>query len=93
MLLTSLNLLGKLAGLWPTIFLALLVWGVGHFYLGFVQRGMIILIIGSMLAFVLPWFIPVPVSWIIIIGYWAWQIWDAYKHYKRLNIGKTQLTR
>jgi hypothetical protein len=74
-----------LAGVWATVLLAVLVWGVGHFYLGLVQRGIIILIIGAVLAIVLPWFIPVTISWIIIIGYWAWQIWDVYKHYEKLN--------
>lgn len=68
-----------------TVLLAVLVWGAGHIYLGLVNRGMIILVTGVVLAFVTPWFIPIPASWIIIIGYWAWQIWDAYKHYKQLN--------
>lgn len=51
-------------------------------YLGLVKRGIIILIIGIVLAFVVPWFIPIPFNWILIFGYWTWQVWDVYKHVK-----------
>ena len=61
-------------------------------YLGLVKRGIVILIIGIVLAFVISWFIPIPFSWIIVIGYWAWQIWDAYKHYEKMNAGQSQVT-
>jgi hypothetical protein len=79
--------------LWLTIVLAVLVSGVGHIYLGFIKRGIIILIVAIILGFSLPFLIPLPFSWIILIGYWLWQIWDAYKHYNKLNVGQTQVTR
>jgi hypothetical protein len=41
----------------------------------------------------MPLFVPVPWSWIITIGYWLWQIWDAYQHYKKLNVGQTQVAK
>jgi len=72
--------------------LAVLISGVGHIYLGFIKRGIIILIIAILLSFILPFLIPMPFSWIILIGYWLWQIWDTYKHYKKLNVGRTQAT-
>jgi len=78
--------------LWLTILLAVLVSGVGHIYLGFIKRGIIILIVAIILGFSMPLLIPIPFSWIILIGYWLWQIWDAYKHYKKLNVGQTQVT-
>lgn len=76
-----------------TVLLAVLVWGIGHIYLGFVKRGLTILIVGVVLAFVMPWFIPIPISWIIIIGYWAWQIWDVYKHHKKMNAVQPQISK
>ncbi|HKQ21593.1 MAG TPA: hypothetical protein VJS91_06110 [Nitrososphaeraceae archaeon] len=78
--------------LWLTIVLAVVISGVGHIYLGFVKRGITILIIGLVLYFTVPWFVPFPWSWIITFGYWIWQIWDAYKHYKKLEEGQTQVT-
>ena len=72
--------------------LAVLVSGVGHIYLGFVKRGIIILIVAIVLAVTIPLFIPMPYSWIILIGYWLWQIYDAYMHYKKSNIGQTKIT-
>ena len=91
------NLLRELAKtLWLTILLAFLLWGLGHMYLGFTKRGIIILVIGIFSLFSAIFFIPFPYSWIIIyiiIGYWIWQIWDAYKHYKKLNVGEAQVTK
>lgn len=79
--------------LWLTMLLAVLVSGVGHIYLGFIKRGIIILIIAIILGLSLPLLVPMPYSWIILIGYWLWQIWDAYIHHKKLNIGQSQVTR
>lgn len=79
--------------LWLTIVLAVVISGLGHIYLGLMKRGISILIIGIALAFVMPLFVPIPWSWIITIGYWLWQIWDAYSHYKKLNVGQTQITK
>ena len=75
------------------ILLAVLVSGVGHIYLGIINRGVIILIIGIVAWMVVSAFVPFPYSWVIIIGYWIWQIWDAYKYYKKLNPGKPQITK
>lgn len=75
-----------------TILLAVLVSGVGHIYLGVIKRGIIILIVAIILGITIPLFIPVPYSWIIMIGYWVWQIYDAYEQYKKMDVGKTQVT-
>jgi TM2 domain-containing membrane protein YozV len=79
--------------LWLTILLSILVSGIGHIYLGFIKRGIIILIVAIILGFSLPFLIPMPFSWIILVGYWLWQIWDAYKHYQKLKVGQTQATK
>ena len=78
--------------LWQVILLAVLIEGVGHIYLGMFKRGLTILIVGLVFSAVVSLFIPIPYSWIIIIGYWAWQIYDAYKQYQKLNAGQTQVT-
>jgi hypothetical protein len=79
--------------LWLTILLAVVLWGVGHIYLGVIRRGITILIVGIVLSIVVNLFVPIPFSWVIVIGYWLWQIYDAYKHYQKLNAGQTQLTK
>jgi len=50
-------------------------------YLGYVKRGIIILIIAIALWTIVSWLIPV-FGWIIGVAYWVWQIYDAYKLYK-----------
>lgn len=65
-----------------TILLAVVVLGMGHIYLGFVKRGITILVIGIVLAITATLFMPIPLSWIVISGYSVWQIVDAYRHYK-----------
>lgn len=92
--LTSHNLVQKLAkSLGITILLAVLVSGVGHIYLGFVKRGIIILVVAIAIWIIVSLFIPYPWSWLIGGAYWVWQIIDAYKHYKKLNPGQPQVTK
>jgi hypothetical protein len=77
--------------LWLTILLAVVFWGVGHIYLGIFGRGITILIVGLVSSMVASILIPFPYNSIVIIGYWIWQIYDAYKHYKKLNVGQTKV--
>lgn len=71
--------------------LAVILSGLGHIYLGFVKRGIIILIIGIVIWIVVSWLIPF--GWLIGITYWIWQIWDAYNHYKKLKPHEPQTGR
>lgn len=71
-----------------TIVLAVILSGLGHIYLGFVKRGIIILIIGIAIWAVVTWLIPI-FGWVIGVVYWIWQIYDAYKLYKSKE-GHTQ---
>jgi len=75
-----------------TILLAVLVSGVGHIYLGVIKRGIIILIIGLALWYIISWFVPFPLSWAIIGAYWIWQIVDVYQIYKKMYSGQTHIT-
>jgi TM2 domain-containing membrane protein YozV len=74
------------------ILLAFLLAGVGHIYLGFIKRGIIILIIGIAFGYIVSSFVPFPLSWLIIGPYWIWQLVDVYILYKKLRFGKTQNT-
>ena len=76
-----------------TIILAAILSGLGHIYLGFVKRGIAILIVGIVIWIAVSWVIPVPFIWLIGILYWLWQIWDAYNHYKRLKPQEPQTGR
>lgn len=66
-----------------TIILSVIVYGLGQIYLGFTKRGLTILIVGYAIAIVLSFFLPFYLSAIFIIGYWIWQIIDAYKSYNK----------
>ena len=72
-----------------TIILAILVAGVGHIYLGFIKRGIVILVIGILLWIVASLHTWYRYMWIIPIAYLVWQIIDAYIHYKKLISGQT----
>jgi len=73
-----------------TILLGFLLAGVGHIYLGFIKRGIIILIIGIAFGYIVSSFVPFPLSWLIIGPYWIWQLVDVYSLYKKTRSWKTQ---
>ena len=75
-----------------TILLGVLVAGVGHIYLGYVKRGIIILIWGIIMGVAADLLMPEPYNWLLIIAFWVWQILDAHHYYKKLNVGQTQVT-
>jgi len=68
-----------------TIVLAIIISGLGHLYLGFVNRGIIILILGFAIGIGVSMIVPFPYSLIFTAAYWIWQIYDAYKHYKKIS--------
>ena len=60
--------------------------GVGHIYLGYAKREGSILLFAFVVSFgagagVL---LPFPLSGLVTLVYWIWQIYDAYKHYKKI---------
>lgn len=63
------------------ILLSVIIYGLGQIYLGLTKRGLTILIVGYAIAIVLWNFLPFYLSGIFIVGYWIWQIVDAYKSY------------
>ena len=80
--------------LWLTILLAVIVSGLGHIYLGFFKRGIIFLVVGFAIWIIGDLLFPERYGLLGIGGaFWIWQIWDAYKHYKKLNLGQTQITK
>ena len=79
-----------------TIILAVLIAGVGHIYLGYKKRGVIILIarIAIWLAIIL--LFPFPISWVIGPvfggGFWLWQIIDVVRLFNKIKSGQPQTT-
>ncbi len=75
--------LGKSLAL--TILLSVIIYGLGEIYLGLINRGVIVLIVGvgvSLAAsLLLPFYIALP----IIFVYWIWQLVDAYQQFKKLK--------
>lgn len=58
--------------LWLTIFLAVLIYGVGHMYLGLFKRGIIILVFGIVIAAAIPIFDPSSLQ--LDSNYWLYSL-------------------
>lgn len=64
-----------------TIILAIIIYGLGHIYLGFVRKGVVILIVGFAINIVLSYLF----GWwgsLLVLPFWGWQLFDAYKTYR-----------
>ncbi len=66
-----------------TMILAIVLGGIGHVYLGFLKKGLVIFFVGIALDIVLVFLIGY-LGYIPAIAFWIWQIIDAYKTHKRL---------
>jgi len=75
---------GTTKSLGLTILLAILIPGAGHLYLGYVKRGISILIGAIALWFLLSMLIPLAFAFVVGAVYWIWQIVDAYRRYQDL---------
>jgi TM2 domain-containing membrane protein YozV len=79
-----------------TIILAIIIAGVGHIYLGYKKRGVIILIARIAIWLAVIWLVPFPLNWIIgpILGggFWVWQLIDAVRLYNKMKSEQTQTT-
>jgi TM2 domain-containing membrane protein YozV len=67
------------------IILGLIVYGLGHMYIGRIVRGSIILIAGFSIGSFALFFIPFPFSILPLIGFEIWQISDLIVIIKRSN--------
>ncbi|HEY7777429.1 MAG TPA: hypothetical protein VIA09_02720 [Nitrososphaeraceae archaeon] len=82
-----------------TIILAVIFAGLGHIYLGYKKRGVIILVARVAIWLVVILLVPFPLDWVVgpIIGggFWIWQLIDVVRLYNRnksSNIhGQTQI--
>ena len=81
--------LGKSLAL--TILLSVIIYGLGEIYLGVINRGVIVLIVGVAVSLgaslLLPFYIAAP----IIFTYSIWQLVDAYLQYRKLNIPRERI--
>lgn len=75
--------LGKSLAL--TILLSIFIYGLGEIYLGLINRGVIVLIVGVAVIFATSLLLPFYIALPIIFVYWIWQLVDAYQQYKKLS--------
>ena len=70
-----------------TVILAVIFAGLGHIYLGYKKRGVIILVARVAIWLAIIWFLPFPIDWIVgpIVGggFWMWQLIDVIRLYNR----------
>ena len=74
-----------------TIILAVVIAGVGHIYLGYKKRGIIILIARVAIWLGVALFVPFPFSLVFGVilggGFWIWQIIDAVRLFNKMRSG------
>jgi TM2 domain-containing membrane protein YozV len=75
--------LGKSLAL--TILLSVIIYGLGEIYLGLINRGVIVLIVGVGISLAASLLLPFYIAAPLIFVYWIWQLVDAYQQYKKLN--------
>ena len=79
-----------------TVILAVLIAGLGHIYLGYKKRGVIILIVRIAIWLAIFLLIQFPMGWIIgpIFGggFWLWQLIDVVRLYNKIKSGQAQTT-
>ncbi|MFI5405260.1 MAG: hypothetical protein ACHQ1D_01970 [Nitrososphaerales archaeon] len=81
--------LGKSLAL--TILLSVIIYGLGEIYLGEINRGVIVLIVGVAVSLGASLLLPFYIAALIIFAYWIWQLVDAYLQYRRLNIPREKI--
>ncbi len=77
--------LGKSLAL--TILLSIIIYGLGEIYLGLINRGVMILIVGVAVSLATSLLLPFYIAAPIILVYWIWQLVDAYQQFKKLSNG------
>jgi TM2 domain-containing membrane protein YozV len=74
-----------------TILLSVIIYGLGEIYLGEINRGVIVLIVGVAFSLGASLLLPFYIAALIIFAYWIWQLVDAYLQYTRLNIPREKI--
>ena len=74
-----------------TIIFAVVIAGVGHIYLGYKKRGIIILIARVAIWLGVALFVPFPFSLVFGVilggGFWIWQLIDAVRLFNKMKSG------
>ena len=74
-----------------TIIFAVVIAGVGHIYLGYKKRGIIILIARVAIWLGVALFVPFPFSLVFGVilggGFWIWQLIDAVRLFNKMRSG------
>jgi TM2 domain-containing membrane protein YozV len=70
-----------------TILLAVVIAGLGHIYLGYKKRGIIILIARIAIWLSVAFFVPFPLSLVVGLvlggGFWLWQLIDVVRLFNK----------
>ena len=59
-------------------FFSIILPGLGQIYLDHEKRGFMILAGAVTLSVIISFFFAFPLNWIIMVGYWIWQVFDAF---------------
>lgn len=59
-------------------FFSIILPGLGQIYLDHEKRGFMILAGAVTLSVIISFFFAFPLNWIIMAGYWIWQVFDAF---------------
>jgi TM2 domain-containing membrane protein YozV len=68
-----------------SIFLDMLLAGVGHMYIHRVRRGIVILLSAISIGVIINLIVPYPFSLIAAMAFWLWQIYDLIRITKNEN--------
>src|SRR5215211_2687770 len=71
------------------IILTILIWGLGHAYIGRIKRGIGLFFLGLAIMLGASFVIPFPFSLLVGLGYVAWLIYDVLRI---INLQSEQLT-
>jgi TM2 domain-containing membrane protein YozV len=66
-------------------FFSIILPGLGQIYLNHKKRGFAILIGALILSLGVSFLFAFPLNWIILAGYWIWQVFDAFFLYNTAN--------
>ena len=68
------------------ILLSVIIYGLGEIYLGLINRGVLVLIVGVGISLASSLLFPFYIYAPIILVYWIWQLVDVYLQNRKLKV-------
>jgi TM2 domain-containing membrane protein YozV len=72
------------------VILSIVIWGLGHMYIGRIKRGIVILLSGIAIMFLASVLTSSLVSLLVALGYLIWLIYDLSKIIRKINLQSTE---